>query len=122
MPLAKNKVRSVAGSSACGPVCPNGEIKTSAALGLSRRRRGGIVSASAKILRPAFADDQIGGRERCRRVAGDDRLAVVEIVGERGRIIGVDAGDIGADIGKQTPAHGGGQALADLDHAKPCQQ
>src|SRR5215469_11565759 len=83
---------------------------------------GGIVPLSPKILRPTFTDDQVGRRERSRRVAGDDPLAVVEIIGERGRIVRVDADDIDADISKETPAHGGGQALADLDYAEPCQQ
>src|SRR5215472_15598807 len=74
---------------------------------------GGIVAASPKLLRSPFTNDQFGGRERRHRVAGNDPFAIIEIVGERGRIIGVDAGDVGSDIGKQTPAHGGGQAAAD---------
>ena len=37
MPLAKNKVRSVAGSFAWGPVSPYGEIVTTIADGLIRR-------------------------------------------------------------------------------------
>src|SRR5215472_17230544 len=83
---------------------------------------GGIVSASPKLPRSPFTNDQVGPREHDHRVAGDDPLVMVEIAGKRRRIVRVDARDIGADIGKQSPARGGGHALADLDHSKPRQQ
>jgi hypothetical protein len=47
---------------------------------------------------------------------------VDQVIGKRGEIVRVDAGDICADIGKQTPAHGGGQALADFDYTEARQQ
>ena len=81
--------------------------------------------ASQEITRPAFADDQIGHRQRIARptrVAGNDRLAVVQVVRERGRGFRVDADDAGTDIGQEPSAHSGGQAIADLNDPQFCQQ
>jgi hypothetical protein len=47
---------------------------------------------------------------------------MVEIGGKRGRLVWVDAVNIGADIGKETPAHGGGQTVTDLHDPEACQQ
>jgi hypothetical protein len=119
MPLAKSNVRSVAGSSARGPVCPKDEMKTSAAPALSSAKTGGVaLPQHASVPRLAFADDQIGRRRAC--PAPQDhrrhRLSVIEIFSERRRTIRIDTGDVGADIGEQTPADRGRQTIADLHH------
>ena len=77
----------------------------------------GVVSSIAQFSGAAFDDDQVGGRERAAR-RRDDRLAVIEIGGERRRAVRIDACDIRADIGEQAPANGGGEARAELDHVK----
>ena len=96
-----------------------------------RRRRvaaaqsGDVILASQEIIGPAFADDQIGHRQRIARltrVAGNDRLAVVEVLRERYRQARVDGGDRGAHIGQKASAHGGGQAIADLNDPQFRQQ
>ena len=70
MPLAKNSVRSVAGSSACGPVWPNGEISTSAAFGLIRRSVPGSHSWSRSARGPPSQTIRSARRQR---VASDRR-------------------------------------------------
>jgi hypothetical protein len=47
---------------------------------------------------------------------------MVEVAREGRRIARVEAGDPGADIGEETPAHGGGQPVADLHDLKSRQQ
>ena len=87
-------------------------------------QRVGVALPGAQIPGAAFADDEVGpryGSARRRRIAGDDGLAVVEVAREGRRIVRVDAGDPGADIGEETPAHGGGQPVADLNDLKPRQ-
>jgi hypothetical protein len=79
---------------------------------------------STKFARAARAHDQIGRRDRCplcRRILQDNRLAMVEMAGERRRGIAAYAADPGADIGEKTPTNGGGQPAADLNDLKPCQ-
>ena len=115
MPLEYIKVRSLAGSFAFGPLWPNGEMKTSAAVAFNRRNASASHWRERSSRRAAFADDQVGRRQR---IVCDDRLAVIEIRRQQRRSVRVDAGDIGADIGEQPPADGGGEALADLDNAE----
>ena len=61
MPLAKNNVRSVAGSLALGPVCPNGRNIYQCCSRIEPTEAVNVVLQDAKILRPALADDQVGG-------------------------------------------------------------
>ena len=83
-----------------------------------------VALPGAQIPGAAFADNEVGARYRraCRRrIAGEDGLAVVEVAREGRRIVRVEAGDPGADIGEEAPAHGGGQPVADLHDLKPRQ-
>jgi hypothetical protein len=84
-----------------------------------------VVLQDAKILRPAFADDQVGGCDSiatCRSILGGNRLAIIEIGGERRRPVGADAGDIRAEIGEQASANGGGEAPSNLYDSEAPQQ
>ena len=118
MPLAKNSVRSVAGSSAFGPVCPNGEMNTNAAVAL-RRRSASNPSAGTQVAGASLAHDQVC---HCQRAALGHRLAVVQIGRElRGRVR-LDTPDIGAHIREQPTAHRGCQAAADLHDMESPQQ
>lgn len=77
-----------------------------------------------KLVRPPFADDQVGcrGRRSCRsRIARDDRLAMIKVVDEERRRGGVYANDPSADISEKTPANGGGYPAANLRDLKPGQ-
>jgi len=74
------------------------------------------MSSDAEILGVALTDYQIGRCERLVRLCRVGCFALVEVVDENCRIVGVNAGDVGADIGKEAPADRGGQAVADLHH------
>ena len=125
MPLAKNNVRSVAGSLALGPVCPNGRNIYQCCSRIEPTEAVNVVLQDAKILRPALADDQVGG---CNSIAarwsilGGNRLAIIEIGGKRRRPVGADAGDIRAEIGEQASANGGGEAPSNLYDSEAPQQ
>ena len=85
----------------------------------------GVVLQSAKLLGAALTDDQVGGCDRIasrRSIIGDDGLAMIEIGRERRRHVRVDAADIRTDIGEETSANGGSQALADLYDPETLQQ
>ncbi len=75
----------------------------------------------AKLARRPFADDQVGRRDRCPRIARDDSLAIIEVAEEGRRPGGVYANDPSADIGEKTPAYGGGQPVANLRDPEPGQ-
>ena len=83
----------------------------------------GVVLPNPQLPRLALADDQPGRRQRSRRrIASSDAFAVIEIECKWRRGVWLDAGDIRADIGEQSAAHGGGQPVAELHDAEPSQQ
>ncbi len=64
MPLAKNSVRSVAGSSARGPVWPNGLIRAMAARGVALAKRGGVPAGGVQRGGRSLGNDQVGRFDR----------------------------------------------------------
>jgi hypothetical protein len=119
MPLEYIKVRSLAGSSARGPVLAEWRDRDDRRGRVLPPQRRGIAILRSQLGRAAFDHDQIGGGER-RRVAA--LAAKIEVFGERGRPVGIDAAHIRTDIGEEASGDSGGASMTNLNHPKAAQK